>query len=393
MILIMQIQTVRLETVSGAARYEIRVGSDLLREAGPMVRYALPAARKCVIVSNEKVFGLYGDVVEESLSAAGVEPSRFLIPDGEQYKTLEHAARAVESFSSCRLNRGDAVVALGGGVVGDLAGFAASVFMRGIPYFQIPTTLLAMIDSSVGGKTGVNTGFGKNLVGTFHHPAGVLADVSTLKTLDNREFSSGLYEAVKQAALSGREAVEGLVAFLSSTSVPSLTAESLDEGLLETLIGIIAEQVRFKASVVKEDAVEAVGRTDSRSRKVLNFGHTTGHALEKATNFAYFRHGEAVGYGILAALGIAKRLELCPADSIDLLNDVVRSVGTLPDASDISIDQVLNSIEFDKKSSSDSVQWVLLEDIGKPVILSGPDIPPNVIKEAIESALSQHSTI
>ncbi|REJ77815.1 MAG: 3-dehydroquinate synthase [Acidobacteria bacterium] len=373
--------------------YEIAIGAGLLDAAGERLSELVTEGSRAAIVSNEKVFGLYGERLAGSLSGAGIASVKYLVPDGEEFKNLETAEQIISFLSGSGLKRHDLIVALGGGVVGDVAGFAASVYLRGLRCVQIPTTLLAMIDSSVGGKTGVNTRFGKNIVGTFHHPSTVLVDVSTLATLERREIEAGLYEAVKQASLSCRNDLESLHSFLTGRSSGNLFDGIRGEAAFDQLIGLVEKQVIFKAGVVSEDARESSERSDSRSRKILNFGHTTGHALERATNFRYFKHGEAVGYGILAAAEISKRLEICPSDSIDLLNDVVRSVGVLPPADGISIQDVLKSIEHDKKAGSNSVQWVLLEDIGKPKILSGSGIPPNVIKESIEHAISRpHSS-
>ncbi|HUF02859.1 MAG TPA: 3-dehydroquinate synthase [Aridibacter sp.] len=378
----MNTRKIRLKYEPKPSGHDISVGIGLLSDAGIWLSDSMPAGSLAVIVSNEPVFGLYGETVAGSLKDSGFRTEVFLMPDGEIFKCLSTAEEALEFFSRSKLTRGDCVVALGGGVVGDLAGFAASVFLRGVRCFHIPTTLLAMIDSSVGGKTGVNTRFGKNLIGTFHHPSGVLIDVATLSTLDPRELRAGFYEAVKQAALSGRQMLEDVSEFLR---------DGLNADRTEAIAELVHRQVSFKASVVANDALESADRSDALSRKILNFGHTTAHALEKVTDYTCFRHGEAVGYGILAAADISKRLDVCPSDSIDLLNDVVRSVGVLPDASNISITDVLGAIERDKKASGSSVQWVLLEDIGRPVILSGSEIPPNVIKESIEHAISRRS--
>ncbi|MCO6510261.1 MAG: 3-dehydroquinate synthase [Aridibacter famidurans] len=372
----------KIRTKERSSEYVVEIGSGLLPETGSWLQSALGGRTRIAIVSNDTVFGLYGETVADSLEDSGFRTEVFLVPDGEEFKSLSNAEKALEFFSGARLTRNDCIVALGGGVVGDLAGFAASIYLRGVRFFNIPTTLLAMIDASIGGKTGVNTSFGKNLTGTFHQPSGVLTDVSTLETLDPRDFRAGLYEAVKQAAVSGGELLEDIRAFLN---------ENADAGRAERLAELVFRQVSFKASIVEQDALESAERSDSRSRKVLNFGHTTAHALEKVTDYSYFNHGEAVGYGIIAASEISKRLEICPSDSIDLLNDVVRGVGVLPDASSISITDVLGAIERDKKASESSVQWILLEDIGRPVIVSASEIPPNVIRESLEHAISRRS--
>ena len=281
------------------------------------------------------------------------------------------------------------MISLGGGVVGDVAGFTASVHFRGVQFLQIPTTLLAMIDASIGGKTGVNSSYGKNLIGTFHLPTAVLSDIRTLETLDPRQISAGMFEAVKQAALSGAEALSRLGAFINDHPAASFREKIGNGEFVDDLISLVADQAAFKAGIVAGDAVENPQRADAASRKILNFGHTVGHALEKVTGYGYFTHGEAVGYGMLAAAEISKRLEICPTDGIDLLNDVVRSIGPLPDASHISSDDIIRSIEFDKKSVSDGVRWILLEDIGKPLILSGQNVPPSVIRESIERIISR----
>ncbi|QQS41211.1 MAG: 3-dehydroquinate synthase [Acidobacteriota bacterium] len=378
----MNTRTLTLRSNARSSAYTVEIGCGLLPETGSWLKSGLGVKTKIVIVSNDTVFGLYGETVKGSLDNAGFQTEVFLVPDGEEFKSLSTAENSLEFFSLSGLTRNDCVVALGGGVVCDLAGFAASIYLRGVKCFYIPTTLLAMIDASIGGKTGVNTKFGKNLTGTFHQPSGVLIDVATLQTLGPRDFRAGLYEAVKQAAISGEELFENVRAFLSGNS---------DGARKEELAELVFRQVSFKASIVEEDALESAERSDARSRKILNFGHTAAHALEKVTEYSYFTHGEAVGYGIIVAADISKRLEICPSDSIDLLNDVVRSVGVLPDASNISITDVLGAIEHDKKASGNSVQWILLEDIGRPVIYSGSEIPPNVIKESIERAISRRS--
>lgn len=379
---------IQISIPSEEHRYEVAVGAGSLQSVGAAVRSTCPGAEKVVIVSNEKVFGLYGAAVVRSLESEGIAWASFLMPDGEECKSLETASEALAVFTSAKLSRSDAVVALGGGVVGDLTGFAASVYLRGIRFIQVPTTLLAMIDASVGGKTGVNTDFGKNLVGSFHHPAGVIADIDCLSTLEERELRSGMYEAVKQCALKGKDELVALGDFLGKYPLSQVAGSDFSAELRDDFSRLVEEQVRFKANVVMSDAREEPGRADRMSRKVLNFGHTTAHALEKVTGFTALTHGEAVGFGMLAAGNIGKLLEISPADSIGLLNDVVRRVGVLPSPKYIAIDDVLNSIEFDKKARGGSVEWILLEDIGKPVIVPGPEIPSNVIKESIENAIS-----
>ena len=234
------------------------------------------SAKKAVIVSNPTVFAIYGDIVERNLTRSGFRVSISLMKDGERYKNLHSLDSLLEHLSTERLSRDDVVVALGGGVAGDLAGFASAVYLRGIRFLQMPTTLLAMIDSSVGGKTGINTEFGKNLVGAFHNPAGVLIDIDVLRTLPPRELTAGFCEAVKQGAISGRKLFDLTAKYLADVPPAKRHLE------IEQLTELITAQVAFKASVVKQDQNETTGRTDARSRKILNFGHTFGHAARKS---------------------------------------------------------------------------------------------------------------
>ena len=265
------------------------------------------------------------------------------------------------------------VVAVGGGVVGDLSGFAASIHLRGIDFLQIPTTLLAMIDSSVGGKTGINTAFGKNLIGSFYQPRGVLVDVEVLRTLDRREITAGLCEAIKQGAVSGQPLWRQTAAYL----------ENQDLG--PRLSKLIAAQVAFKAKIVRNDESESVTNDSITSRKILNFGHTFGHALEKATNYNYLRHGEAVGHGIIFAAELSKKLELLDKDEVDSLNDVVRRAGHLPTIRNVDQDKVLESLSHDKKRVGKSLRWVLLQGIGKPVIVPDTEMPRSAISSTLKA--------
>jgi 3-dehydroquinate synthase len=240
------------------------------------------------------------------------------------------------------------------------------------------------VDSSVGSKTGINNQFGKNMVGAFHHPRAVFADVGVLKTLESREVRSGYYELIKHGAIGGFSLFGKTKAFLDNYPLGSFSDYFGDDDFESALIDLISDQISQKASVVSQDQHEDIYRADSASRKVLNFGHTVGHALERATGYDFFRHGEAVGYGMLAALEIGKRLEISDEVSINLLNDVVVGVGGLPDTSDIDVESVFNAIEYDKKSAGKSVQWVLLESIGVPRIMSGEIVPSSIVRESLK---------
>lgn len=385
---IMDTKKILINFESRASIYDITIGNDLLKTSGLWAKNCLSeSVRKTVIVSNKKVFGLYGDKVRQSLTDVGFKISVWLMEDGEEYKNFASLEALLTFFSGNSISRTDAIVALGGGVVGDLTGFAASTYLRGISFLQIPTTLLAMIDSSVGGKTAVNTEFGKNLVGAFYQPKGVLIDVQTLKTLEHRELIAGFCEAIKQAAVGNKKVFRKTAEFLKKYPLNNFAEFLADKNFTAELEKLIFEQILIKAEIVMQDETESVDRKDFKSRKVLNFGHTTAHALERVTDYKYFKHGEAVGYGILIAAELSRRLGICVKDDVDLLNDVVKSVGKLPETGGIKIDEVLKSITLDKKSIGDVVQWILLEEIGKPRIVSSRDIPPSEIKNALIKVL------
>ena len=380
--------SVRLSGDSHA--YDIKIGHNLFENSGDWARKCLSKQTgKIALVSNTKVFGLYGEAVRKSLEGANFEVCVFLMSDGEKYKSLRTVEKTLKFFGENKLKRTDAVVALGGGVVGDAAGFASAIFQRGTAFLQIPTTLLSMIDSSVGGKTGVNTEFGKNLVGAFHQPHGVLIDVAVLQTLPRRELTAGFCEAVKQGVISGNELFARTADFLKKYSPNQLKKHFTDGKFVAEIENLIAAQVAFKAEIVQQDERENADRLDGKSRKILNFGHTLAHALEKVTDYKYFKHGEAVGYGILFAAALSKKLDILDTNKINLLNDVLRCVGKLPDTSDINLEKVSETFAFDKKNIGTSLQWILLEDIGKPVIVHGKNIPSKLINETLTEILRQ----
>ncbi len=360
--------------------YDIKIGHGNLKNCGEWARNSLSKeTRKIALVSNRRVFSLYGETVEKSLKNIGFELCLWLMKDGEIHKNFRSLENSLKFLGDNQIKRTDAVVALGGGVVGDLAGFAAAIYLRGIDFLQMPTTLLAMIDSSVGGKTAVNTAFGKNLVGAFHQPKGVLIDVETLKTLPRRELTAGFCEAVKQAVIADPTLFNQTDLFLQNYSPNNFKKYFANDEFVSELESLIFNQISFKAEIVSQDAKESVGRTDEKSRKILNFGHTLAHALEKATDYKYFKHGEAVGYGIIFAAELAKKLDIFSKNELDLLNDVVARVGTLPKLDNIRLETIVKNFAFDKKAIGDSLQWILLEAIGKPKIVENKNIPKSAI--------------
>ncbi len=295
-------QRVNVRLVAAKHRYQIRIGPGVLPDLGNEIRSCLPhRARRVALISNQKVFSLYGAEALKSLRAAKYAVQHWLIGDGERYKTLATVENVLLTLSEMGLERTDAVVALGGGVVGDVAGFVAATYLRGIPFLQVPTTLIAQIDSSVGGKTGVNLPHGKNLVGSFHQPCGVLIDTETLTTLPRRELVSGWCETIKQGAVGSKTLFKQTRDFLKTIK------SDPDAFVSPALERLIRSQCAFKAAIVTGDEREAPERTDHLSRRVLNFGHTVGHALESITKYRRFRHGEAVGYGMLVAGQMSER--------------------------------------------------------------------------------------
>lgn len=372
---------VALET--RAQDYQIIIGRNLLGSVGSLVRRALgPNSRRVVIVSNQRVFDLYGSAVVQGLQTNDFGVSTPIVGEGERFKSLNSLTRILNSLSDLGLERNDAIVALGGGVVGDLAGFAAAVYLRGLPYFQVPTTLLAQVDSSVGGKTAVNLPAGKNLVGAFHQPRGVVIDTDTLETLPARELTAGRCEMVKNGAVGGSRLFQQTEALLAA-------GETDSPARAKALAELIAAHCAFKAGIVAGDEREALGRKDRRSRRILNFGHTIGHALEAVTKYRHFRHGEAVGYGMLVEGEISKLLGLLKPSELESLRQVVGLCGPLPRANDLSEREIISALGRDKKSIGGTVQWVLLEKIGSARIVDGKQIAPSLLRKALKTVLKK----
>jgi 3-dehydroquinate synthase len=366
------------------ARYEIRIARGLLEEAGSEVRKTLGnQTRQIAVISNQKVFDLFGARIVSSLRAKDFAVTQWFMGDGERFKSLSTVHKALLFLSETGLQRTDAVVALGGGVVGDLAGFAAATYLRGVHFIQIPTTLIAQVDAAIGGKTGVNLSQGKNLVGAFHQPRQVLIDIETLTTLPARELTAGWCEVVKQGAVGSRALFQKTTYFLETLAAnrATLVRREMEE--------LIRSHCAFKASIVSGDEREAPDRRDHRSRRILNFGHTTGHALEAATSYRRFRHGEAVGHGMLVAGEISKNLGLLAGSELELLRHAVRLCGPLPATGDLNERAIMSFLARDKKKVAGRLNWVLLERIGRARIVDGKEITPRLLRESIRSGLKR----
>jgi 3-dehydroquinate synthase len=360
-------------------RSEINIGAGLRRDLGNLIPLKRP--RRIGIISNERVFALYGREVARSLKSTGFKTLLWLMPEGERYKSFRELERVVNFLSENRLERDDLVLALGGGVVGDLAGFAAAVYLRGLRLVQVPTTLLSQIDSSVGGKTGINLSTGKNLVGAFHQPASVFIDPETLASLPPRELTSGFCEMVKQSLVADQSLYDMTVHCLQSAGGKR---EFLSSPEFEALI---AAQCAFKATIVANDERESTDRSDAKSRRVLNFGHTTAHALETITNYHHFRHGEAVGYGMLVAGELSRNLGLLDAGDLKLLRDAISLCGPLPRADNLDLNQIIAALKHDKKSVGGQINWVLLEGIGRPRIVEGRLVSAKSLRLSLRAGL------
>jgi 3-dehydroquinate synthase len=355
------VQTLHLDV--GHARYPITIGSGLL--ADRQLLEGQIEGQNLLVVTNTTVAPLYLPRLRASLQDRRVVPC--VLPDGEQHKTLETAGRVFDVLVAEKLNRDAVVLALGGGVVGDIAGFAAACYQRGVAYVQLPTTLLAQVDSSVGGKTGVNHPGGKNLIGAFYQPAGVLADTDTLATLPDRELRAGLAEVIKYGCVWDAALFDWLDQNMSALL-------SRDAAALAHAIG---QSCSIKAAVVAQDERE------QGVRAILNFGHTFGHALESATHYERFLHGEAVGLGMLMAADLSHRLGMLDRGAKQRIEDLLARAGLPTRAPSIGVKSTLDLMQMDKKVLAGTVRLVLLDRLGHALV-SG-----SYPREALEATLKE----
>src|SRR5437867_2403591 len=347
-----------------ARSYRILLGPGALAAVGPELA-GLRVGRRVAVVSDPAIMGLHGRTVVGSLRSAGFDVIEIILPEGERAKTLDVARQGWDRLLEAGCDRTSTVVALGGGAVGDLAGFVAATYMRGINFVQVPTTLLAQVDASIGGKTAIDHPRAKNLIGAFHQPRLVLADTGALQTLPEREYRSGLAEVIKH----------GIVLDAAYFDEVERSAAALAKREPETLERIVAGSCRLKASVIERDEQEA------ELRHVLNYGHTIGHAIESVTVYARFAHGEAVSLGMVAEAGVAERLGLAATETrarqVHLLETMglpVREVGEAPE-------RVIEAMARDKKGKEGRVPFVLAPEIGRFRIVF--DVPKPVILEAL----------
>ncbi len=352
----------------GKQRCRIEIGAALLARTGELIHEILIGPH-CAIISDSTVAQLFADRLKQSLTSSGFQPTLITILAGETSKTLEQVGAICDQMIAAGLDRQSFVIGLGGGMVSDISGFVAAIYERGIPHVQIPTTLLAMVDSSIGGKTGVNASAGKNLIGAFHHPSLVIDDVDLLKTLPRREFNQGFAEIIKHAIIADAEM------FRRVAQVSNLRTEQEASWKLAPLI---QRNIEIKSRIVAKDELDQTGE-----RALLNFGHTVGHAIERAGDYREFLHGEAVSLGIVAACAISIKKAGLPKDQRDAITDLLRAFelpARLP--ANFPREKILDALQFDKKFQGGKVRFVVTPAIGSARLSS--DATMEDIREAID---------
>ena len=359
-------QTLRVDVNLGERAYPVHIGTQLLTSVDLMLpQLDLP---KVAIVTNTTVGPLYFEQLAQALRMRGVEVASVVLEDGERYKDWETLNRIYDALLGHRCDRKTTVIALGGGVVGDLAGFAAATYMRGIPFIQIPTTLLAQVDSSIGGKTGINHPLGKNMIGAFYQPRLVLADTEVLKTLPEREFSAGMAEVIKH----------GLVRDAAFFAWLELNMENLLAGDPPSLAHAVRRCCEIKAAVVAEDERE------NGVRALLNFGHTFGHAIESGLGYGNWLHGEAVAAGMVMAADLSRRLGFIAQADVERIVLLLQRAKLPVAPPDIAPERLLQLMGADKKAEGGKLRFVLLDAIGRASVRG--EVPAQALQQALAFA-------
>ena len=340
----------KIKVELGSNSYEMRVGAGLLARTGLWLKEK-GFSGKAVIITDATVKDLYGDALSQGLTNAGFKVTTLEVPAGEEQKSLETAGRLYHELTSAHAERTTLILALGGGVIGDLAGFVAATYMRGVPLIQIPTTLLAQVDSSIGGKVAVDHGQLKNTIGVFYQPRLVISDIDTLKTLPATELANGLAEVIKSAAIRNKV----FFSYLESTlgRIKSLDVAVLEETVFQT--------AGIKAEIVEKD------EKDLGLRSILNYGHTIGHAVESASDFQ-LQHGKAVAIGMTAAARISNRIGILDGNEVVRLKNIIEKAGLPTEMPDLKMEDIISAMKHDKKVLQDKVRFVLLKSIGNAFI-------------------------
>jgi len=352
-----------LEVRAGGKTYPVLIGQGLLENVGERIKEKI-APTQCAIISDSNVEPQFAHEVQHSLSMAGFQPLLITIPAGEQAKTLQQTSEICEQMLRSHLDRHSFVIGLGGGVIGDLSGFVAAIFQRGIRHVQIPTTLLAMVDSSIGGKTGVNTDVGKNLLGAVHQPSMVIDDIHTLKTLPRRVLRQGFAEIIKHAVIADAKMFQDLK---NETGTDAVSLQAL-----------IQRNVQIKSNIVANDEFDQNGQ-----RAVLNFGHTIGHAIERASNYEIF-HGEAVSLGMIAACIVSTKKAGLPREALPAVAALLQRFGLpirLPER--FPHQRILDALTFDKKFERGEIRFIVTSEIGSARL--SRDVTMDDIREAVEN--------
>ncbi len=359
-------ETIRVNL--GDRSYDITIRTGGLSTIGEWAaRFSL--GNRLLLVTDEHTEALFGETAVQSLKQIGFLPTMVTVPAGEASKSLAMADRIYEQAIRAGLDRGSAILALGGGVVGDLAGFAAATYLRGVPFLQVPTTLLAQVDSSVGGKVAVDHALGKNLIGAFYQPRGVLIDPQVLISLPEREFASGMAEVIKYGLIFDAD-------FLAELRTDALAVLGRDPQQMER---IVARCCRLKAAVVERD------EQDVGDRMLLNFGHTAGHAIETAGGFERFTHGEGVALGMLAATRLSELTGMIPPGTVAEVRSLLETYGLPVHCGGLRANELIRRMETDKKREAGMLRWVLLEETGRAVIRK--DVSLEFVDEALQVIL------
>ncbi|MBT6716558.1 MAG: 3-dehydroquinate synthase [Nitrospina sp.] len=350
----------------GERSYDILLGSGLLGSVGKFLSQVLQPSR-IVLITHPSLFKLYGEKVLSGFKDQGWTTDVIEVPEGETSKTLQQAEKIFDRLLDLRCDRKTVLVALGGGVIGDLVGFVAATYQRGIPFVQVPTTLLSQVDSSVGGKTAVNHPKGKNMIGAFYQPRLVVADLGTLQTLPKNEFRAGLAEVIKYGVISDPSLFE----YLEKNTEKILQLDN------ECLAHIVKTSCAIKAEVVEKDERE------SHYRMILNFGHTLGHAFEALTGYSRFIHGEAVAIGMVHAAKLSQQLGKCQEEITKRLSELVRKCGLPIDMPDLDPQTIIDSLYHDKKTMNNKIKFILVKEIG--VIEIVDDLPKEDILKMLHT--------
>lgn len=353
--------------------YSVYIGASVLDRLGELVANATSAER-VTIITNPNVWELFGSVISGSLENSGLRTNLLTVPEGEHQKSLASAEHLYDRLVDKGVLRNEPILALGGGVVGDLAGFVAATYMRGLPFIQVPTSLVAQVDSSIGGKVAVNHPRGKNYIGAFHQPLLVFIDVQTLTTLPEEEFRAGLAEVIKTGFLDGEE----FLAYLEGNLEAILAHKE------ETLVRMVDGCCRFKARVVMEDERE------EGLRAILNYGHTIGHALEALTEYGRYRHGEAVAIGMVAAARIARELGLIDEELVQRHMRVLKGAGLPVSLPSISLEGLIEQTARDKKRRGEGRTFAVLKGVGKPEVV---EVPLDIIRKGLESGEREGNSV